>query len=133
MSSTKLDANQVFNALYSADLLFTILSFQNKFLIERKKAPIDFKQYGWCLQCFFGLCFYRCSLLNVLKHPESYPCFQRHQWNAQPLQRQLVAKCQGWTICFLLWMTCSIKWKRTNLWTICQCQSVVMLIQKLVS
>lgn len=68
--STKIDVNQVFSSLYLANLLFTMLSFQNKSLIKQMKPPMDFPEYELFLLCFFGLCFYRCSLVDVAKHPE---------------------------------------------------------------
>ncbi len=71
--ATVLNANQVMNAVYPAKLLFSILGFQNKSLLERKKEPMDLKEYEVFFRIFFGLCFYTCSLLDVLKHPVSYP------------------------------------------------------------
>ena len=43
--SSTLNANQVMNAVYSSELLFSILGFQNKSLLERKKEPMDLKEY----------------------------------------------------------------------------------------
>ena len=69
--TTNLNATQVMNALYNSKFLFSVLGFQNKLLAERKKSPMDVKEYEFFLRCFFGLCFYRCSLSDVLKHPVS--------------------------------------------------------------
>ena len=42
--TTKQNAHQVMNAMYTAELLFSILGFQNRFLVERKKEPMDLKE-----------------------------------------------------------------------------------------
>ncbi len=68
-----LNANQVMNSVYPSELLFSVLGFQNKSLLERKKQPMDVKEFEFFLRSFFGLCFYTCSLSNVLKHSVSYP------------------------------------------------------------
>lgn len=70
---TTSNANEVMNAAYNAEIQFSVLSFQNTSLIERKRDPMDFKEFKIFLRCFFGLCFYCCSLVDVLKHPLSYP------------------------------------------------------------
>ena len=61
------------NSIYSAELLFSVLGFQNKYLLERKKSTMDVKEYEAFLRVFFGLCFYCCGLSDALKHPSSYP------------------------------------------------------------
>jgi len=61
------------NAVYNGELLFSVLGFQNKSLVEKKKEPINVKEYEVFLHVFFGLCYYSCSLSDVLKHPVSYP------------------------------------------------------------
>ena len=71
--TTVLNANQVMNSMYDAELLFTVLGFQNKYLMDRKKPTIDIKEYEAFLRVFFGLCFYCCGLSDVMKHPTSYP------------------------------------------------------------
>ena len=68
-----LNANQVMNALYNSEFLFSVLSFQNKSLVERNKTPMDVREYETFLRCFFGFCFYSCSLEDVRKHPFAYP------------------------------------------------------------
>jgi hypothetical protein len=68
-----LNANEVFNAVYNMDILFSVLTFQNKALIAKKEPPMDSKEFEVFLWCFFGFCFYRCSLPDVSKHPHSYP------------------------------------------------------------
>ena len=70
---SSLTANEVFNAVYHTDILFSVLTFQNKSLIAKKEPPMDFKEFEMFLRCFFGFCFYRCSLTDVSKHPNSYP------------------------------------------------------------
>ena len=59
-SKTKsmLNANEVFNAVYNNDKLFSVLTFQNKSLIAKKQKPMDFKEFEVFLHCFFGFCFY---------------------------------------------------------------------------
>jgi hypothetical protein len=65
-----LDANQVMNAVYSAELLFSILGFQSKSLLERKKEPIDLKEYEvfssfhWFV--FLHMQSYRCDKASCL-------------------------------------------------------------------
>jgi hypothetical protein len=68
-----LTANEVFNAIYNTDILFSVLTFQNKSLVANKKKAMDFKEFEVFLRCFFGLCFYGCSLSDVQKHPQAYP------------------------------------------------------------
>jgi hypothetical protein len=34
---------------------------------------MDFKEFEIFFRSFFGLCFYCCSLSDVMKHPHSYP------------------------------------------------------------
>ena len=72
MAST-IDSSEVMNAVYNSELLFSVLGFQNKSLVERRREPMDVKEYESFLPAFFGLCFYACSLSDVLKHPVSYP------------------------------------------------------------
>ena len=67
-----LDANQIMNAIYNADIFFSVLGFQNKSLVEKKKEPMDFKEFEMLLRSFFGMCFYCCSLSDVLKHPHAH-------------------------------------------------------------
>ena len=43
--ATTLNATQVMNAIYNAELLFSVLRFQNKLLVERKKEPVDMKEF----------------------------------------------------------------------------------------
>jgi hypothetical protein len=61
------------NSVYDAELLFSVLGFQNKYLMERGKRTMDIKEYEAFLRVFFGLCFYCCGLSDVSKHPTSYP------------------------------------------------------------
>jgi hypothetical protein len=61
------------NAVYNAELLISVLGFQNKYLLERRKLTIDVKEYEAFLCVFFGLCFYCCGLSDALKHSASYP------------------------------------------------------------
>ena len=70
--ATVLNATQVMNAVYTSELLFSILRFQNKSLLEQKKELMDLKEYEVFLCVIIGLCFYTCSLLDVLKHPILY-------------------------------------------------------------
>jgi hypothetical protein len=72
-SASILNANEVMNALYNSEFLFSVLGFQNKALVERKKTPMDVKEYETFLRCFFGFCYYSCSLSDVSKHPFAYP------------------------------------------------------------
>ncbi len=91
--ATVLNANQVMNAVYHSKLLFSILGFRNKSLLERKKEPMDLKEYEVFLRIFFGLCFYTCSLLDVLKHPVSYPlliALKKLRSHHQPLESKIV-------------------------------------------
>jgi len=68
-----LTASEVFNAVYNTDILFSVLTFQNKSLIAKKHKAMDFKEFEVFLRCFFGFCFYGCSLSDVSKHPNYYP------------------------------------------------------------
>ena len=83
---SSLNANEVFNAVYNNDILFSVLTFQNKALIAKKELPMDFKEFEVFLRCFFGFCFYRCSLSDVSKYPNSYPLITSslHRLNSRP-------------------------------------------------
>ena len=82
---TSLNANKVMNAVYNTEILFSVLGFQNTTLIERKRDPMDFKDFEIFLRCFCALCFYCCSLVDVLKHPLSYPLITKtfQGWNSK--------------------------------------------------
>ena len=66
-----LNANQVMNAVYNADIFCSVLGFQNKSLVEWQKEPMDVKEFEIFLWSFFVLCFFCCSLTDVIKHPQS--------------------------------------------------------------
>jgi hypothetical protein len=71
--SSRLNAVEIFNAIYTVDVLLPVLAFQNKAIISRNKHPIDFHEYECFVQVFFGLYFYHFILADVEKHPETYP------------------------------------------------------------
>ncbi len=74
---TSLNANKVMNAVYNTEILFSVLGFQNTYLNERKRDPMDLKEFEIFLRCFFGLCFYCYRIVDVLKHPLSYPLIMK--------------------------------------------------------
>jgi hypothetical protein len=61
------------NAVYNADIFFSVLGFQIKSLVEKRKEPMDFKEFEVFLRSFFEMCFYCCSLSDTLNHPHAYP------------------------------------------------------------
>jgi len=52
---SRLSAVEVFNSIYTPDVLLPVLAFQNKSLISRNKHPIDFREYECFLQVFLGM------------------------------------------------------------------------------
>jgi hypothetical protein len=58
---TTLNVNETMNAVYNAELLFGIIGFQNKSLVERKKFPMDFKEFEVFLRAFLV-----CAFINAV-------------------------------------------------------------------
>ncbi len=58
---TTLNANETMNAVYNAELLFGIIGFQNKSLVEQKKFPMDFKESKVFLSAFLV-----CAFINAV-------------------------------------------------------------------
>ena len=54
---SRLNAVEIFNAIYTADVLLPVLAFQNKALISRNKHPIDFHEYECFVQVFLDCSF----------------------------------------------------------------------------
>jgi hypothetical protein len=57
------------NAVFNAELLFSVIGFQNKLLGGQKREWMGFKEYRVFLLAFLGLCCYCYILTDVLKHP----------------------------------------------------------------
>ena len=53
--ATLLNASQIMNAVYNAELLSSVLGFQNKSLVEKKKEPMDVNDYEVFLCVFIML------------------------------------------------------------------------------
>jgi hypothetical protein len=68
-----LNANEVFNAVYNTDILFSVLTFQNKSLIAKKQKAMDFKEFEVFLHCFFLFLLLRMQSLRRVQASEVLP------------------------------------------------------------
>ena len=73
-SLTALTANELLNTYLPATVIMELMMIMNHNLSERRKNVIELREFAQFLRSFFWLCYYSCSLCEIKKHEDAYPC-----------------------------------------------------------
>ena len=73
-----LNENQIVNTLLPGTLLLSFMSLMDHYLVNVLKTDkVTFAEMEPFLRCFWGHCYYSCSVEDVKNHPDTFPLISK--------------------------------------------------------